>query len=64
MASRKLKEYVLRIIYDTESGEIHYLSEYVDMGYSLDIDGESVLIPPEMATMLDEETDSSELGIT
>jgi hypothetical protein len=64
MDDNKLKEYVLRIIYNSKTGEIEHLSEFVDLGYSLDIDGETVHISKEMGEFLEAETDCQVLGIS
>jgi hypothetical protein len=59
-----VKEYVLRIVYNVKTGEIEHLSEYGDIGYSLDVAGETLTIPDEMGKFLEEQVDSSVLGIT
>mgnify|MGYP001449489205 CR=1 FL=1 len=63
MADNK-KEYILRIVYNIKTDEIEHLSEYADLGYSLDIGDEVVVIPDEMGRFLEEEADSDILGIS
>tara|TARA_Y100000401_G_scaffold111311_1_gene109437 strand:- start:466 stop:657 length:192 start_codon:yes stop_codon:yes gene_type:complete len=62
MTDSKVKEYVLRIVYNTETGEILHLSEYTDLGCSLDVDGESVSVSEDLQKEL-EKIDHDILGL-
>jgi hypothetical protein len=62
--SNKVKEYILRIVYNADTGEIEHLSECVDQGCAFDLDGEIYSLPIEMAEYLEEHSDSNILGIT
>ena len=60
----KLKEYVLRIIYNEKTGEIEHLSECVDKGCAFELDGELFSLPYEITDYLEEHSDSNILGIS
>tara|TARA_Y100000593_G_scaffold17578_1_gene35218 strand:- start:380 stop:565 length:186 start_codon:yes stop_codon:yes gene_type:complete len=60
----KLKEYVLRIVYNAETGEIEHLSECVDQGCAFELDGELFSLPSEIVEFLEKHSDSNVLGIT
>ena len=62
--SSNLKEYVLRIIIDSSTGEIQHLSESIDLGFSLDIDGETILLSEELSKFLENKLDSNILGLS
>ena len=64
MKDSRIKEYVLRILYNSKADKIEHLSELVDIGCSFDIDGSTIPVPIEMAKFLEERADGNILGIS
>jgi len=62
--SDKVREYVLRIVYNVETGEIEHLSEYVDKGCAFELEGELVSLSSEFKEYLEDHLDSDILGIS
>lgn len=62
--SDKVREYVLRIVYNIETGEIEHLSEYVDKGCAFELDGELISLSSEFKKYLEDHLDSDILGIS
>jgi hypothetical protein len=62
--SDKVREYVLRIVYNIETGEIEHLSEYVDKGCAFELDGELLSLSSEITKYLEKHSDSNVLGIS
>jgi hypothetical protein len=62
--SDKVREYVLRIVYNIETGEIEHLSEYVDKGCAFELEGELVSLSSEFKEYLEDHLDSDILGIS
>ena len=63
MTDSKVKEYILRIVYNTETGEIIHLSEFAELGCSLDIEGETISVSEDFKEEL-EKLDNDILGIS
>jgi len=64
--NNKFKEYLLRIVYDPETGEIKHLSEYDEnsSGYTLEVDGILLSISDEMGKYLIKHIDGDILGLS
>ena len=62
--SNKVREYVLRIVYNIETGEIEHLSEDVDKGCAFEVDGDLVSLSTEFTDYLEKHLDSDILGIS
>jgi hypothetical protein len=58
----KVKEYMLVIVYNSETGEIYHLAESNDSLYKFEINGEEIMLSDDMADYLDEYMNTDILG--
>jgi len=58
----KVKEYMLIIVYNSETGEIYHLAESNDSLYKFEINGEEMMLPEDMANYLEENMNTDILG--